>query len=613
MRAVVLQPHGEREGQFARRVHRAEHHVGERVSRLGTRKPRLQHRRNAADPRHRHGVARDDHHRQIGIGFGQRPDHFVLRIRQAVLQAVVAFAVLVVALVQAPDEDHRVGLAGRSHGIGDQLRLGTALAQILPGLHPVVVARHVADVTAFVDHFGFTGRSGADAFERRIFVPHLERRGAAAHGHHLDSVLTHDSDGLRPPEVDGQHPALVFQQHDALAGDTARSGQVFGRIERPERFAGVHRRAENQPQHPARLVVERRHRSLALAEHIEVGGGEVVVVVGVAGSPAQAVGPRTELHVETVLGGLLRVVRAAPVGDDHAVEGPVAFQNVVQQIPVVTAMLSLIFIIGAHDGPCTALLDSCLEGREVDFVQRTVVDRDIDAVAVRLLIIEREMLHADGNAVLLHLLDVGNDHPRGEVGILAHVLEIAAVERRAVDVHAGSQQDVLLAVARLLADGFAIQRRHFGVPRRGEARQRRESRAGVVGPAGLIPFVPQDLGTDAVGTVGAPHLGNAQARNARRREFRLRVQDGDLLFEGHARKSVLDPSFDGLRFVEVDGDAALRPRPAPAGDSRGRTERSEAFYPCSVLHFGKKICCVCKRSAQSRGRALRDAKLTIIS
>ena len=168
------------------------------------------------------------------------------------------------------------------------------------------------------------------------------------------------------------------------------------------------------------------------------------------------------------------------------------------------------------------------------------------------------MFHAGGNAVLLHLLDVGNDHPRGEVGILAHVLEIAAVERRAVDVHAGSQQDVLLAVARLLADGFAIQRRHFGIPRRGKARQRRESRAGVVRPAGLVPFVPQDLGADAVRAVGAPHLGNAQARNARRREFRLRMQDGDLLFEGHARKGVFDPLFDRLRLVEVDGDAALR-------------------------------------------------------
>ena len=425
-------------------------------------------------------------------------------------------------------------------------------------------------------------------------MPHLERRGAAAHGHHLDRILAHDGDGLRTPEVDGQHPALVFQQHHALAGDTARSGQMFGRIERPERFAGVHRRAENQPQHPARLVVERRRRSLALAEHIEVGGGEVIVVVGVAGTPAQAVGPRTELHVETVLGGLLRVVRAAPVGDDHAVKGPVAFQNVVQQVAVVAAMLSLVFIVGAHDGPCAALLNGGFKRREVDLVQRTVVDLDVDAVAVGLLVIECEMFHAGGNAVLLHLLDVGNDHPRGEVGILAHVLEIAAVERRAVDVHAGSQQDVLLAVARLLADGFAIQRRHFGIPRRGKARQRRESRAGVVRPAGLVPFVPQDLGADAVRAVGAPHLGNAQARNARRREFRLRMQDGDLLFEGHARKGVFDPLFDRLRLVEVDGDAALRPRPA-----------GETLQQNFIFHVWNGLVHIHKRSAQSRGRALR--------
>lgn len=138
------------------------------------------------------------------------------------------------------------------------------------------------------------------------------------------------------------------------------AARCSGELSDPNRFAGVHRRAENQPQHPARLVVERRRRSLALAEHIEVGGGEVIVVVGVAGTPAQTVGPRTELHVETVLGGLLRVVRAAPVGDDHAVEGPVAFQNVVQQVAVVAAMLSLVFIVGAHDGPCAALLNGRL-------------------------------------------------------------------------------------------------------------------------------------------------------------------------------------------------------------------------------------------------------------
>ena len=222
------------------------------------------------------------------------------------------------------------------------------------------------------------------------------------------------------------------------------------------------------------------------------------------------------------------------------------------------------------------------------------------------------MFHAGGNAVLLHLLDVGNDHPRGEVGILAHVLEIAAVERRAVDVHAGAQQDVFLAVAGLLADGFAVEGRHFGIPRRGKARQRRESRAGVVRPAGLVPFVPQDLGADAVRAVGAPHLGNAQARDSRRREFRLRVEDGDLLFEGHARKGVLDTFFNRLRFVEVDGDIAPGLLPPAAGHRRKGAHPGKGLYQNIVWHWNKNLFGLHTECAV-RGLRTSRTKIMIIS
>ena len=248
------------------------------------------------------------------------------------------------------------------------------------------------------------------------------------------------------------------------------------------------------------------------------------------------------------------------------------------------AMLALVFIIGAHDGPCPALLDSRLEGRKVNLVEGPVVDLDVDAVAVLLLIVQREVLDAGGDAVLLHLLNIGNHHPRSEERIFAHILEIAAVERRAVDVHAGTQQDVLFAVAGLLADGLPVEGRHLGVPRRGEARQGRECRAGVVRPARLIPFVPQHLGADAVGTVGTPHLGDTQTRNARRREFRLRMQDGHLLFEGHAREGVLHPFFKRLRLVEVDGHIAPRLLNAAAGDRRKSTQHSEAFQKRFIVH-----------------------------
>ena len=463
-------------------------------------------------------------------------------------------------LVQPADEDHGVGFARRSHGISNELSLGTLLRKVLTRLHAVVVARHIADIAAFVDHFGLAVRGGADALQRRIFVPDLERRGTAADGHHLDRILTHHGNGFGFRKVDRQYSAVVLQQHHALACNAARGGQMLGGIQRPERFAGVHRRAENQPQNPARLVVELFDGCFSLTEHFQIRSCQKIIVIYIANvqRPVDPVRPGTKFQIQSVPGSLFRVVDAAPIGDDHAGERPVAFENVVQQILVVAAMLALIFIVGTHDRPGAALLDGRLESWEVNLMQCPVVDHDVVIQSVLLLVVQREMLDAGGHAVLLHLPDIGNHHPRGEEGVLTHILEIAAVQRRAIDVHAGTQQDVLLTVARLLADGFAVEGRHLGIPRRGETRQRREGRAGVIRPPGLLPLVPQHLGADAVGTVGAPHLGNPEARNPRRREFRLRMQNGDLLFESHAREGVLHPFFKGLRFVKIDGDIVLR-------------------------------------------------------
>ena len=49
----------------------------------------------------------------------------------------------------------------------------------------------------------------------------------------------------------------------------------------------------------------------------------------------KAIRPAAELHIEAVRNGLVGIVRAAPVGNDYAVEAPFAFQNIVQQILVV--------------------------------------------------------------------------------------------------------------------------------------------------------------------------------------------------------------------------------------------------------------------------------------
>ena len=76
-------------------------------------------------------------------------------------------------------------------------------------------------------------------------------------------------------------------------------------------------------------------------------------------------------------------------------------------------MLSLVFIVGAHDGPCAALLNGGFKRREVDLVQRTVVDLDVDAVTVGLLVIECEMFHAGKYFIVaLHIVSLITTHIR---------------------------------------------------------------------------------------------------------------------------------------------------------------------------------------------------------
>lgn len=216
-------------------------------------------------------------------------------------------------------------------------------------------------------------------------------------------------------------------------------------------------------------------------------------------------------------------------------------------------MLVLVQIVAAHDGPRAALLHGRAEGGQIDFIERAVVHDDVRQVAVGFAVVQREVLHAGRHAVLLQPLDVGHHDAAGQVGILAHVLEVAAVERRAVNVHARAQDDVLAAVAGFFAQAFPVETGHVRIPRGSQAGQRGEGHARVVGPAGLVPLVPFHLGADAVGPVVGPEFGDAEAWHPGAAEFRLGVDHVDFLLKRHAPQRVLYPFLDGTAFVQVDG------------------------------------------------------------
>ena len=170
-----------------------------------------------------------------------------------------------------------------------------------------------------------------------------------------------------------------------------------------------------------------------------------------------------------------------------------------------------------------------------------------------LVVVERIVLHADCHALLLHTLDVAHCHTAREIRVFAHVLEAAAIERGATDVDARTEENGLVAIACLFADGLTITKGKIGVPGGCQTGQRRECRTRVVGTTSLLPFVPKHVGADAVRAIGTPEFGNTKATHTRTGELGLRMDDGNLLVECHTRQGIIDTFLDGLRLVEIDG------------------------------------------------------------
>ena len=132
-------------------------------------------------------------------------------------------------------------------------------------------------------------------------------------------------------------------------------------------------------------------------------------------------------------------MNAAPVGDDDTVELPFAFENIVQKILVGAVVLALIEIVATHHRHGFRVFHRSVEAWEIYLVEGAVGDNGIDIIAILLVVVECEMLHAGSNALRLHGIDVRHDHRRGEERVFAHILEVASAKRCAVDVDAGTE------------------------------------------------------------------------------------------------------------------------------------------------------------------------------
>ena len=164
----------------------------------------------------------------------------------------------------------------------------------------------------------------------------------------------------------------------------------------------------------------------------------------------------------------------APVAHYDAVEAPFAFQNLVQHHGIVAVVLVFIEVVSTHDAPCLALGHGCLEGGQVYLVKGAVAHYHVHLVAVLFVVVQGVVFHAGGHTVLLQALHIRHHHTRGQIGVLAHIFKVAAVERGAEDVHAGPQYHVLAAVEGFLAQRLSVEQSHLWIPGGGQTGKCRE-------------------------------------------------------------------------------------------------------------------------------------------
>ena len=180
------------------------------------------------------------------------------------------------------------------------------------------------------------------------------------------------------------------------------------------------------------------------------------------------------------------------------------------------AVLVVINIISAHDGPHLALLHGSLKGGQIDLVQGTVGYFYVYVEAVFFVVVQAIMLHTGRHTQRLHALNVGHHHGRGEEGVFAHILEVAAVKGCAVYVYARAQYHILATIQCLFAQTMAVKVREGGVPRGSQAGKGRKGYARVVGLACLFPLVPQYVGAHTVRAIIGPKVGEPQSWHSSR-------------------------------------------------------------------------------------------------
>ena len=235
------------ERQFARGVRIAHENARERFSRLAADEPALHDGRHLVTPRHGHCIARDVDEHDILVHASERLNQLILTIGHVHVLAVVALGILIVALVQAAEDDDIIGTLSLGDCLGDEFAGRAVFGQRLLGHNAIVFTCGVTHIAAGIIYLDAgTSQACLQSFKRQNLMLHFERTAAAADGHHLDGVLADNQHTLGVVQVHGQDIALVLQQHDTVLSHL--HGRVIVRLTAQEALSTLiaHGRAEEQ-------------------------------------------------------------------------------------------------------------------------------------------------------------------------------------------------------------------------------------------------------------------------------------------------------------------------------------------------------------------------------
>ena len=284
--------------------------------------------------------------------------------------------------------------------------------------------------------------------------------------------------GVRPDEGDAlrrrqrEQGVVVLQQH--RGGDRGAADELAGLGRLVGGLGGValaHLAPGEQLEQPADRLVDARLGDLAVAHRLQQALATLDRRSG-------------HLQVEPGLERRGRAVRTEPVAEHHAVEAEVVAQHTAQQRLVVARVRPVDPVVRRHHrlDVGAALVergDGGLERHEVQLAQRAFVDLAGDRHPLELGVVGDEVLDARGHPLGLQAAHVADGDARREVRVLAHALEVASADRRAMQVDGGGEDDVGPLAQRLTAerptdllDQLRIERR----PERGAAGERRRRR-----------------------------------------------------------------------------------------------------------------------------------------